>query len=346
VAAESSASPDLRAYLLYVASRYAPIDIEAATALLDDELHIDSLAYLALALPLDQAEQLRMRLNSQVRRSNGTAYWESPITTPVAHSRLATSALVVSALRRIAPDDALHDGAIELLHRGWSLDGWPTSYDSARVAATLLADWQGPSAAALLSLDGQSLINADAPITTTSRISLNAAQVATSPLLRIEAAANAPDAAFLLAMVPAAFAALPEPLPLPNQAFALNYADPTSGRILDPADLRVGQFVEVRATLVTARPLLLPAFIVPLPAGLLLLDAAPTPPFVRSVQDDPAAVRFVADELRPGVYTQRYRARVGQPGMYGSSPLQLTPLFEPANAIFSADPGRISVGGE
>ncbi|NJM05191.1 hypothetical protein HC891_01605 [Candidatus Gracilibacteria bacterium] len=143
--------------------------------------------------------------------------------------------------------------------------------------------------------------------------------------------------------MPAALAPAPEVATLPPQAFSVSFADPVSGRLISPRDLRIGQFVEVRATLVTARPLLLAAFDIPIPAGLLLLDAMPTQPFVRSEYLHPAAVRYTANELQPGAYTQRYLARVGQPGEYVITPLQLTPLFEPANGVFSADPGTVLV---
>ncbi|NJM05190.1 hypothetical protein HC891_01600 [Candidatus Gracilibacteria bacterium] len=139
-AESTTASPDLRAYLLYVQSRYGPADIATARLLLAGDLQAESIAYLALALPLDEAEQLQVRLTSQVRRNSDGAYWESRDATPVAHSRLSTTALVTRALRRVAPGDELRDSAVQVLYRGWSQYGWPTSYDSARVAAALLAD--------------------------------------------------------------------------------------------------------------------------------------------------------------------------------------------------------------
>ena len=84
--------------------------------------------------------------------------------------------------------------------------------------------------------------------------------------------------------------------------------DPSSGAILDPAALRVGQLIAIETTLTLHQPLLAGQIILPLPGGTALV-ANDTPAARRS---DALTLQIDRATLPPGVY--RYRAVVRATG--------------------------------
>jgi uncharacterized protein YfaS (alpha-2-macroglobulin family) len=86
-----------------------------------------------------------------------------------------------------------------------------------------------------------------------------------------------------------------------------DYYDPASGRRLDPSELRAGQLVGVRVSVVAVRPLGEVSLRVPLAGGFAPLGAG---------AGTPGELRASLDTSGEGIYTQEFLVRAALPGHF------------------------------
>lgn len=352
----SGADPDLRAYIQYVLMRLGQGNVQSAEALLANDLQTEGLAYLALALPPDRADELVLRLLNLVRRVPAPAgnerrtYWDAGSGTQLARSSISTTALVVQVLQRQRPDSLLLGPARQTLAQSWQFGGWPSAFDMSRIAAAVLseeADSQVLPASYRLFFNNQLIGQASSPFTSTQRIQVPGDQLQALNELRIEvnglpgsSEQSAVLLAYRLTLPDAPNAARPKDVPY--LAVYQEYLDPLSGALLDPATLRWGQLLRVRQTVVLARPRTLAELDLQLPAALALVEAVPSAPFShirqRNVGLAPVRLAFFAADLAPGVYTQTFLARVVASGTFVVPPPRIVAVFTPGDTV----QGRVS----
>ncbi|NLD43192.1 MAG: hypothetical protein GX657_06840 [Chloroflexi bacterium] len=139
--ADEEAGPDLRATVLYSLAEAGAGDLGRTVALYDDARHDMSLyakAYLAMTLAiLDPQEATRLATltnefaNAAVLSASG-AHWEEATVLPGAmNTDVRTSALVLRALGRIAPDSALLPNAVRWLMTVRQNGRWSTTQENA-----------------------------------------------------------------------------------------------------------------------------------------------------------------------------------------------------------------------
>jgi uncharacterized protein YfaS (alpha-2-macroglobulin family) len=92
------------------------------------------------------------------------------------------------------------------------------------------------------------------------------------------------------------------------------YLDPLTGRAIDPSDLRAGQLVRVRLTIVAAERYSRLAIEEPLPGGAALVVAESTP--FAQVARDADHLTLTGQDLVPGIYQYSYLLRAVAPGRY------------------------------
>ncbi|MBC8075171.1 MAG: hypothetical protein H7Y32_03770, partial [Chloroflexales bacterium] len=93
------------------------------------------------------------------------------------------------------------------------------------------------------------------------------------------------------------------------------YFDPANGQRIDPANLRAGQLVGVRVSVIAVRPLAASRLVAPLPAGFELVSSAPQPPF-GPPRAEPGELLFALRALGVGIHTQEYLVRAALPGHF------------------------------
>ncbi|MCS6881054.1 MAG: Ig-like domain-containing protein [Oscillochloridaceae bacterium] len=338
--AAPAADPDTRAYVAYALARAWHTD-PGTLALLDEALSADGLAFLSLALPPEQAAPALDRLQALARRETTTAgqpdlvRWTADRPSGLPGGSVAVTAAAVQALRAGRPGASELPGAEWTLLAAWGIEGWPSPWDAARVAAALPTEAATAAGPRRVLLDGAPLLGDGAPITTTLRASSTPATPA--PILRVEAGAAA---RYLVAYgVPRRTTdSAGQP------ALYLELADPATGAPLSDASLRPGQIVALRLTLVTARPLSRARVVVPLPAGLETLPGAPRSPLRQTAVFAEGRITLEAADLAPGVYNETIIARAIASGTYGASPARVTPVFAPELTAIAPAGVTITVG--
>lgn len=348
---ENERDPDLRSYLWYVLRLADAAEPETGRTLLDAEPGPGGLAYLALALPDEQANIALERLIRMAEPAdNGTSalIWQSETGSPIG-GPLSLNATAALALHKLRPTSPLLPEIRQTLLTYWGVGGWPAASDSVRAAELLLATSQDDRLedSIVLRLNGQELgrISSDQPyldlsvaaplLTESNRLELLPDSAASRRILfiayRIEQHGRA--------------------APVPHSADRLlavthNYVDPQTNRLLDPADLRPGQLVRCRLTLVVYHPLAALDLESDLPAAMRFVTAEAIAPFFQYTYNTPTPparvaaegqatshrLRFSAAELAAGIYTQSYLLRVQAAGEYTTPPPRATPLLEPNRA--------------
>lgn len=247
----------------------------------------------------------------------------------------AAAAQALGARRPAAPE---LPGAEVTLLRSWGVDGWPTAYDAARVAAALLngapAAGSGP---ARVRLDGEAILGDGAAFSAVQRAALPLAELPERPRLEVET--RGPATYLTAYSVPQTAPGAPARLSV-VQALV----DPASGAPVDPAGLRAGQLVGIQLTAVVARPLVRAELEVALPAGLALVAATPRAPFQHAGPADDQVVRVGAADLSPGVYSQLILARAVAPGEFDAPPARLIATHEPGQVAVAPAGLRVTIG--
>ncbi len=343
----TNADPDFRAYLQYVLTLADAGRLADMRALLDADLRADSLAYLALALPPDEASVALTRLLALAQREttpSGTEhvsgvrlYWEPETGVEVGQSIVSTTALAVQAIQRLQPTSAQLAPALRTLRLAWDVDGWPTTLDSARAAGALLADHSPPtrttsrsapsSRAYQVRFNGHPLLRGNVPISTTLNFLLTGHQLQIHNDLQIEpSSAQSSTTPMLVAY------RLHEQTPMDMQrtdtlVVTQQYLDPVSGDVLNGAELRSGQLLHVRLTLLVLQPASRVQIESPLPSAFVFLetDNLEQPNWtVRSDQSANRAVILEGQHLDPRVYTHTYLVRVVAGGTFSVPPPRAT----------------------
>jgi len=337
--AAPAADADTRAYVAYALVRAGHTD-PGIIALLDEPLAADGLAFLSLALSPEQAPPALDRLQALARREMTAAgqpnlvRWTADRSSGLPGGTTAVTAAAAQALRAGRPGASELPGAERMLLVAWGVEGWPSPWDAARVAAALPMDAASVAGPRRVLLDGAPLLGDGAPITGT----LRAGAPLTSPAatLRVEAG---PAARYLLA-----YGVPRRTSPAAGQmALDVELADPATGAPLGNATVRPGQIVALRLTLVTARPLRRASVVVPLPAGLEALPGASRPPLRRTDGFVEGQITFQAADLAPGVYTDSIFARAIAAGTYGAAPARITPVFSPELAAVAPEGVTVTV---
>jgi uncharacterized protein YfaS (alpha-2-macroglobulin family) len=337
--AAPTADADTRAYVAYALARVGHTDPEMLT-LLDKPLAADGLAFLSLALPPDQAAPALDRLQALARRETTAAgqpnlvRWATERSTGLPGGTTAVTAAAVQALRARRPGAGELPGAERMLLVAWGVEGWPSPWDAARVAAALPTEMGSVVGPRRVLLDGAPLLGNGAMITSTLRASATLATPAAT--LRIEAD---PAARYLLAY---GFPQITSEA-AGQMALDLELADPATGAPLGNATVRPGQIVALRLTLVTARPLRRAGVVVPMPAGLEALPGAARPPLRRTGGFAEGQVTFQAADLTPGVYTELILTRAIATGTYRAPPARFTPVFSPELAAVAPQGVTVTV---
>ncbi|MCX7790829.1 MAG: hypothetical protein N2378_09340, partial [Chloroflexaceae bacterium] len=338
--AAPAADPDTRAYIAYALARAGHTD-PGTMALLDAPLAADGLAFLSLALSPGQASAALDRLQALARRETNAANqpnlvrWTADRPAGLPGGATAVTAAAVQALRAGRPGAGELPGAERALLAAWGVEGWPSPWDAARVAAALPAEAASVAGPRRALLDGTPLPGDGAPITRTLRVSVTpATPVAT---LRVEADAAA---RYLLAYaVPRNTSEAAGPI-----ALDLELVDPDTGAALGDTPVQTGQIVALRLTLVTARPLRRASIVVPLPAGLEALPGGARQPLRRATAFAAGRITLQAADLAPGVYTGTVIARAIAGGTYSAPPARVTSVFAPELAAIAPAGVAMTVG--
>lgn len=353
----TNADPDFQAYLQYVLTLADAGRLADMRALLDADLRADSLAYLALALPPDDASVALTRLLALAQRdttpgdtghgSGLRLYWELETGVEGGQSIVSTTALAVQAMQRLQPTSAQLAPALRTLRLAWDVDGWPTTLDSARAAGALLADHSLPTRTTSRSatssrtyqvrLNDHPLLRGNVPVSTTLNFLLTGHQLHIHNDLQIEP----PSAQVSTTPMLVAYR-LHEQTPIDMQrtdtlVVTQQYLDPVSGDMLNGAELRSGQLLQVRLTLFVLQPASWVQVESPLPSAFALLDTADPQQANWSVRTDQSvnrAVIFEGQHLDPGVYTHTYLARVVAVGTFSVPPPRATLSVTDDDAAF------------
>lgn len=338
--------PDARAYIAYVLARAGvdPATVPAAlspAALLNAPLAADGLAFLALALSPNQAAAPLDRLAALTvteRAAPPLLRWavDTPGALPRSETSVTAAAAQALAVRR--PGAAELPGAERALLAAWGVDGWPTSFEAARVAAALLARApQQPAGPRQVLVAGAPLIGAGTPFTTTLRAAVPATGLGPAPALSVQADTTA--------SYPVAYSHGAAPAnPAGGLAVGLELIDPADGAPLDPRTLRLGQPVAIRVTAVVPGPLLRADLEVALPGGLEPVSTTPRAPFIHAAGPDAGRrLVFSAANLAPGVYTQTILTRAVAPGTFTAPPARLVATYSPELVALAPAPLELEI---
>ncbi|PDW02448.1 Ig-like domain-containing alpha-2-macroglobulin family protein [Candidatus Viridilinea mediisalina] len=310
-----AASSDLetQAYIAYVRSLAGHGDPGAA-ALDTSELEADGLAFLAMSLPGNQGLALREQLLATATPVDGGLQWQSTTASLMPRTSTSLSAAAMQALRNHAPA-ASHLPAIEAsLRNAWGPDGWPSAYEAARVALALpLRSPSANSGPTRLQLGSTTLLDSATPITSTQHFLLPAAEVAKTAQLQSNARGSATY------MLSASYPSMPTPAP---GQFALTQSliDPNSGSPLNPTNIRLGQTIGLRTTIIVAHPTPRASLTLNLPAGLSPLPTSVAAPFHMLTSSQVGQLKLGLAPLPPGIYSHTIIARANATGHFNAPP--------------------------
>ncbi|MBX0331574.1 hypothetical protein K2Z83_28385, partial [Oscillochloris sp. ZM17-4] len=275
--------PDTQAYLLYVRAGAGAGDAAAAMALDSANLGPDGLAYLAQALPAPAAAGLIDRLLAAADRAPqaGAApaaiTWAASGPSAMLRSQAAVSAAAIQALRDVRPLDTERAAAERGLLMHWGVDGWPGAFAAARVAAALRNHAPTEGGPRSVQLGAAVLLDRAEPITATVRLQTLATSGSDGMILQVLAAGAGDYLVAARAAGTTAAATSPAQISLYQE-----YLDPLSGALIAPADLRTGQLVALRVTVISARPLIRGGLEIALPSALQPVDLRMRPPFIHT----------------------------------------------------------------
>jgi uncharacterized protein YfaS (alpha-2-macroglobulin family) len=102
-------------------------------------------------------------------------------------------------------------------------------------------------------------------------------------------------------------------------ALLREYLDPQTGQPLDPAQLRAGQLVRTRLTVVTTEARRAVKIAEPLPANALVIDRGEGAGLAYSSASG-GQISLSADALAPGIYQYSYAIRLAAAGRYAVPP--------------------------
>ena len=223
---------------------------------------------------------------------------------------LAATALAAQALAAARPTTPALPELRRFLVAAYSPNGWPNGLVAARVIAALHDDTPAASAYTV-TLSGSVLADfpaGSAGITMTQRLVVPPAQLPFTNTLTIRTTGGAVVVGQAYGL---ASAQQPSSLHLLRE-----YLDPASGASLDITQLRPGQLVLVRLTVITRQSVRYLAIEDAIPAGCLLVE---TRQGAFSSQASSNQISFQRALLEPGVYQQRYLLQIATAGRFTAS---------------------------
>ncbi len=369
---ETRSSQDaLALYVLSEAAYAWPTGAGSALYTVRDRLDSAGRAYLALALgvvdPSDtRLESLFSSLGAEAELTATGAHWEV-VDPALWGTKTQVTAVVIAAMSRFAPDDPMLSQALRWLAAARHADHWETVYETSW-AVMALADYMAVSGEALpdyswgLALNGASLYEgaADARVwrfqaglRPDSVVPLQRDLANILEISRTEGIGSLYYAAYMSLVRPALeLAAESRGMEIQREYCAVGktFADPAL--CVPVRQVRVGESVEVRLTLIVPQKRTFVLLTDPYPAGfepvnkalsteaqtaeagdpnLPKLSAFTTwwrDPFERrDLYGDHAA--FFAPELNAGTYQVTYVLRAAVPGAYQALPALLREMYFP-----------------
>jgi hypothetical protein len=322
-----------RAHATYVASLYGQSQSEDLQALARQapQLSAEALAYLLLAEPPDEIrEQALGRLIGGAESVGDRVSWPADAQQPGVSDSTSATALVALALRNDRTSNDLLAGARREIAAARGVGVWSSSYTSARAVNALLA--LAPARRAnetyTIAVNGAPVLETPTrPISATQQVTLTLDQLRPNTTLAVT------GTLFLGYGVQ-----IDEQPIIPDQRLNIvrEYLDPQTGAPVALDDLRVGQALRVRLTLVANAPQQFVTIDEPIAAGMALAEAG---------QGDfdhvaPAGDRLTLalTTLAPGVYEHSYTLRVMRSGEY-STPASVVRLLD-GSIIANGNPAQ------
>ena len=312
LARDGEARPDLRAYALYVLSRYR-ITEPAALATLGanpETLGPDGLSFLLLARTPGEARAERAtvaRLTALARRDLAGVYWAAPADGTLPRTDAALTALAARALEHARLDEPLIDEARRWLAAARPVGTWQGGYEAARAVAALAPALPERPPAYTVELDGAAIL--DGSDGEQLRVTLPLERVTEQSTLAMSSAAP------VLVSYRLRTSAAPGS-PAGDVALLREFLDPQSGELLDPARLVAGQLVRVRLTLVASGAWPFLRVEEPLP-GAMALQSAGAGDFEHVAHAGDRLI-LTSSLLTPGIYEHSYLLRALAPGRFAA----------------------------
>jgi hypothetical protein len=308
----TNAEPNLHAYLAYAANR-AGQPLSSAASLRNADLDPAGTAYLALALPANQAAPLVERLLTLPDPP-----WYASTNSSLPNHPVSVTASVISALRLQRPGAPPIALAEAYLRSAWNTTNWDGAFNAARVALALPLSLPtaGPNQ---LRINNTVLISTTTPLTRTVRFQI--ADSVPGELLTLNVATTG-TAPYLLAYRSAA----PEtPVRTPAAVISVSYHHPITGVVVAPTQFRAGQLLEIRLQTLALQPISGAQISLALPSALIPLEMIAQAPFIHA-EPDPAqaTIQLSAPRISTGIAQQRLLVRVGARGSFTIPPPHLT----------------------
>jgi Large extracellular alpha-helical protein len=338
---QQSKEPNLRAYLLYVLSLYGVEDDQMLRSLLQpgdtSRLQPDGLAYLSMQLASNEALGVLARLEAlRQELDDERVLWHLGRERFVPHSPTSTSAIVVQALARAERNPSLQERARQGLLRAWSVDGWASAYETARVALALLPYQnyeQDDDQRVTVGLRANGSLLAERSSTDAQLLQIE--RTLPQPLERLDLSLNAATVQqALLAYQLLGGLDSPSDPSVMGLRVVRSFHDPQSGALLANGALQQGQLVEVRLILIVPEELGFASLLETRNAAFETLQTQATAPFVLAQQTTTHLV-WNALRLAPGIYTQSYLARIGLAGALSMPSPQVGPLYQPSEILIA-----------
>jgi hypothetical protein len=325
--------PNLRAFVLAALAKLEQPDAALAQQLGADLAALDNEALSVLALALHDAgadtSELLDTLRARVQRAEGLAFWLGAPTLNRPSNEVLATALALRALKLLDPGSPLLAEARAFLLARYQSDGWGDSHANAQVIETLAERSREPAQAYryVLAVNGVELLarSVSSALSTTERLTLGAADLRPRNELTLTRDGSGSELLVGYRLRAARAGA-------PGGAFALQRAfyNPRDGSLLDPTALHAGALVEVRLTLVTPQARGYVVLEEPLPGLFALLAPSRGQTSFEATHVSERVLRLYARALEPGIYEQRYLARVVAAGTFVAPPPLAYPMFEPS----------------
>jgi uncharacterized protein YfaS (alpha-2-macroglobulin family) len=345
---QQSSNPNLRAYLLYVLSRYGVTNQEALQELfqpvLNARLQADGLAYLSLIAPEAQGAGVFARLEAlQQNMADEQVGWRLGPERIVPHSKTSTTAIVLHALASAERNPSLQARARASLFQAWGVDAWASAYETARIAIAFLP-YQSPTSD--LEQEASFTLRANGGLLSDLRVEgmqvLQIERALPEQLEELTVTLSSPShgQAFVAYQLLEGIEAPPQ-LTSSQIHVVRSFHDPLSGALLEADSLTQGQLVDVRLTMIVPQEVAYLQLREPRNAALEPLDLQRLAPF-SFMEQTPRELAWQAQRLGPGIYLQSYRARVGLTGSFALPGPQVGPLYDPSQ-IVSAPSQQLSI---
>jgi hypothetical protein len=311
-----------QAHAAYVASLYGQSNDEDLQSLVRrmPQLSAEALAYLLLANPPDEMrEEALGRLVAGAQSVGERVSWLADTQQPGVSTNTSATALVALALRGDRTSNDLLAGAQRELAAMRGVGAWDSNYASARAVNALLelAPARRANETYTIAVNGAPVIESPTrPISSTQHVTLTLNRLRPNNTLAVT------GTVFLGYALQ-----LDEQRIIPDQELSIvrEYLDPQTGSPVALDDLRVGQVLRARLTLVANAAQQFVTIDEPIAAGMALVDAGQGQ--FEHVAPAGRQLTLAMTTLAPGVYEHSYTVRVMSSGEY-TTPASVVRLLD------------------